>query len=550
MSRLSDENAGDTSHAMATELVRPPCPPSSILGKDSIYVPSYTTSSSNTDAADSEGLHMAQSNTMPQPRLASEDANSEHSLLDRKRLLETELSELQSQLQQSEESLASREKSLKQAHQQCFHTQQSLQTLKQQYEITLIQLTTSQADTTLWKTQLTDQDNEIQDLKNRVRDLSQELKEVTMDRDSLSFEMTDCHADNAKFLKRLRAANVTVDGLQEENRHLIEQLRGLRAKTVEISDEKRRLQETLDRERHLAGQAALDLEKVVMRYKGEVERLQDIVLAMGHKHVQAQGQLEFLQQRARAHWQPLTIEHGDNSRDSRQPMEQSQAPVNHASLSEHNASALSDGALKSILSSVAESSHTQRSKPTRRFTVNASHPTMPLTPEQRKYDLLMDHIMVLQRGYDTLREEKVSLESQLDSVQRELQFHYQGMRGTQEKEVKDQLTQSHEKQGSNAKGLGLTQKPSSPHQQQPTSGPSSPVWSPSSSISLSSSSISSASSFSTSPIRKGSFARQPPHSTSAKHNIHFRHRPPKIVERANDRDVQQCSCCMGELIEI
>ena len=514
---------------------------------------------------------MAQSNTVPQPRLASEDGNSQHSLLDRKRLLETELSELQSQLQQSEESLASREKSLKQAQQQCFHTQQSLQTLKQQYEITVIQLTTSQADTTLWKTQLTDQDTEIQDLKNRVRDLSQELKEVTMDRDSLSFEMTDCHEDNAKFLKRLRAANVTVDSLQEENRHLIEQLRGLRAKTVEISDEKRSLQETLDRERHLAGQAALDLEKVVMRYKGEVERLQDLVLAMGHKHVQAQGQLESLQQRARAHWQPLAIEHGDNGQDTQQPMEQSQVPVNHPSLSEHNVSALSDSALKSILSSVAASSHSQRSKPTRRFTVNASHPTMPLTPEQRKYDFLMDHIMVLQRGYDTLREEKVSLESQLDSVQRELQFHYQDER--QKRESSPHLAEHHELQsrqdpklcvvmtgtqethGSNAKGLGLSQKPSSPyhhhHQQQPTtSGPSSPVWSPSSSISLSSSSISSASSSSTSLIRKGSFARQPPHTTSAKHTVLFRPRPPKIVERANERDVQQCSCCMGELIEI
>ncbi|KAF9362581.1 hypothetical protein BGX34_005880 [Mortierella sp. NVP85] len=533
---------------MATEPVRPP--PSSILAKESIDVPSCTTGSSNADAAaDSEGLHMAQSNTIPQPRLASEDANSQHSLLDRKLLLETELSELRSQLQQSEESLATREQSLKQAQQQCFHTQQSLQTLKQQYEITLIQLTTSQADTTLWKTQLTDQDNEIQDLKNRVRDLSQELKEVTMDRDSLSFEMTDCHADNAKFLKRLRAANVTVDSLQEENRHLIEQLRGLRAKTGEISEEKRRLQETLDRERHLAGQAALDLEKVVMRYKGEVERLQDLVLAMGHKHVQAQGQLEFLQERARAHWQPLTIEHGDHSRDTRQPMEQSQGPIHHSSLSEHNGSALSDSGLKSILSSVAASSHSQRSKPTRRFTVNASHPTIPLTLEQRKHDLLMDHIMVLQRGYDTLREEKVSLESQLDSVQRELQFHYQDMRGTQEKEVKDQRTQSHEKHDSNAKGLGLLQKPSSPHHQ-PTSGPSSPASSPSSSISLSPSSISSASSSSTSPIRKGSFARQPLHATPTKHTIHFRHRPPKIVERANDRDVQQCSCCMGELIEI
>ncbi|KAF9955153.1 hypothetical protein BGZ65_003582 [Modicella reniformis] len=348
---------------------------------------------------------------------------------------------------------------LSEAQQQCSHAQESLETLKQQYEITLIQYSESQTESHQSKVWLTDRDNEIHQLKSQVHDLSRELKEVTEERNSLSFEMVECHTDNAKFLKRLRIANDNVDSLQEENQHLIEQLRELRAVTrsTEVAEEKRKLQETLDRERQLAGQAALDLERVVTKYKGEVEKLQDLVLAIGHKHVQVQSQLAFLQQQAQIRQQQkqeqeqeqflLLNENVENSGNSscgdKQAQEENLALSSSSHLPTFNSAlpqqsldsnpsatlttseghheqeeglVLSDATLVSILSSVAANSHLQRSKPTRRFTVNAlsHHPKVPLTLEQRKHELLMHQITVLQRGYDVLRQEKITLESQLD----------------------------------------------------------------------------------------------------------------------------------------
>ncbi|ORZ13776.1 hypothetical protein BCR41DRAFT_354971 [Lobosporangium transversale] len=76
-----------------------------------------------------------------------------------------------------------------------------------------------------------------------------------------------------------------------------------------------------------------------------------------------------------------------------------------------------------MVSSVAVNSHFRRSKPKRRFTLNTTfHQEAPLTIEQRKCEFLMDQITVLQRGYDKLRQEKATVELQLEMMQRQHQF--------------------------------------------------------------------------------------------------------------------------------
>ncbi|KAF9103081.1 hypothetical protein BGX27_010746 [Mortierella sp. AM989] len=363
------------------------------------------------------------------------------SIMERCEALESELSELRSKLHRSEQSSTVREKRLSQAQLQSSNTQHSLQTLKQQHELTLIQLSKIQADATSYRTRLEEKEKDNQQLKSQVQKLTSELREATLDRDSLSLEMVECHSDNAKFLKRLRTSNDKVDRLQDENRHLIEQLRELRARITEVSGKKAKLSETLDLERHRAGQAALDLEGVVARYKKEVEGLQDLVLALGHKQVVAQSQITFLQQQAQGQ-PPLVgltgpiMNDQDKLSNSNEPPSASfnalSTTVNPTSApssapqqqQQYGDLALGESALASILSSVAASSHSRRSKPTRRFTINATHQEAPITMEQRKSTLLMDQITVLQRGYDTLREEKATLELQLEMMQRQHLYHH------------------------------------------------------------------------------------------------------------------------------
>ncbi|KAF9995865.1 hypothetical protein BGZ79_010397 [Entomortierella chlamydospora] len=411
------------------------------------------------------------------PGLSSRPSSA---VLDRCEALESEVSELRSKLHHSEQSSTLREKRLSQVQQQSSNTQQSLQTLKHQYEMTLIQLSKIQAEATSSRVRLEEKEKENQQLKSQVQKLTSELREANLDRDSLSLEMAECHSDNAKFLKRLRTSNDKVDGLQDENRYLIEQLRELRAKVTDISGKKSRLSESLDRERHRASQVALELEGVVARYKREVERLQDLVLALGHKQVQVQSQLAYFQQQhqqQQAQDQKLPANFTDSLIDG-----QDQSPNGNNTLStgpnvlstatdasislkaaassssttttdsplqqqRYGDLALGDGALASILSSVAASSNSRRSKPARRFTINASHQEAPLTLEQRKSKLLMDQITVLQRGYDTLREEKATLELQLEMMQRQHLYHQH----------------RHNRRNSQRKALGPDQ-----HQQQPS----------------------------------------------------------------------------------
>ncbi|KAF9150480.1 hypothetical protein BG015_007726 [Linnemannia schmuckeri] len=304
---------------------------------------------------------------------------------------------------------------------------------------------------------------ENRQLKTQVQEQKRELREVTLDRDSLSLEMVECHSDNAKFLKRLRGSTDMLGSLQDENRSLIEQLRELRARVTELIEDRSRLSETLERERQRTSQATLGLEAVVTRYKDEVERLQDLVLAMGHKHVQTQAQLSFLQKIQQQHQQQKQQQaeslsssqskspSGDHSSKAlvhhqKHPSESSTSSTLHSLIQSHSSLlspsqppqqtlhgglVLGDGALASILSSVAASSLSRQSKPTRRFTINGAAQQQKqkqdasLTLEQRKSKFLMDQITVLQRGYDNLRQEKITLELQLDQMQRQYEFQQQ-----------------------------------------------------------------------------------------------------------------------------
>ncbi|KAG0085353.1 hypothetical protein BGZ93_000710, partial [Podila epicladia] len=359
-------------------------------------------------------------------------------LQERCEALESELSSLRARLKRSERSSTVREKRLSIFQQQSTDAHHVLNTLRQQHEVTVEQLKDAQSEMAQAKTQLQSHTELIQRLEAQTQDQESQLKEVLVDRDSLSMEMMEAHSDNAKFMKRLQTSTDKVEKLQLENRHLIEQLRELRAKVVAVSDEKLELSEILDRERHRGNQASLELENVVARYKAEVEKLQDLVLMMGNRHVQVQAQLQFLQQQAQQHLQPrpqqqqieasstsTTNEHMALVRNSIRSSTNITTTPTTSTSSKHGSLMLGDGAIASILASVATSSASRRSKPTRRFTVNASHQEAPLTLEQRKCEFLMDQITVLQRGYDTLRQEKVTLELQVDLMQRQHQYHQQ-----------------------------------------------------------------------------------------------------------------------------
>ncbi|KAG0308703.1 hypothetical protein BGZ98_007174 [Dissophora globulifera] len=638
--------------------------------------PSFPDNSHTDDKADASSRVGVLNNPSPTAPTSSSSLPSRPSsmllsdpmqLQDRCEALESELSTLRSRLHQYEQSSTLREKRLSQAQQLSSTTQQSMQTLKQQHEMMRIQLTNIQEDAALSRSQLEDKTKENRQLKSTIQEQRRELDEVVLDRDSLSLEMVECHADNAKFLKRLRTSNDKVDRLQDENRYLIEQLRELRAKVVEVADEKTKVSETLDRERQRAGQAALELERVVARYKDEVERLQDLVLAMGQKHVQVQGQLTFLQHQAQAQLQIRqqqlpAIEQG-GSTDPQQQQQQRQDQPQEQSLRSRSSSAhsssmsnvapslqsldsassslastlsssqqqqqhqlgagivLGDGALASILSSIAASSHLRRSKPARRFTVNNSSASFtssherqeqeatPLTLEQRKCKFLMDQITVLQRGYDNLRQEKITMELQLDLMQRQHEFHQQQQQQRQQRE-KRKIAMG----GQDEENLEVGQRPGeggiaqgqahvqeidetieserinkelriketlasleSKHGQSITTLVHEPQQTASTSEAKDEGSIlrSDSSLFLSNPGRKvdegeseeehdvrdeGDAGRQQQQQRDKQGQRHRRqyqddyrlrhvHRPPRIAEVV-EWDVQQCSCCMGVLIEI
>ncbi|KAG0029568.1 hypothetical protein BGZ82_007845, partial [Podila clonocystis] len=422
--------------------------------------------------------------SLPSPPLSSvhPTANSgfflKSPLQERCEALESELSSLRARLKRSERSSTVREKRLSIFQQQSTDAHHVLNTLRQQHEVTVDQLKDAQREMTQAKAQLQSQTGLIQRLESQTQDQESQLKEVLVDRDSLSMEMMEAHSDNTKFLKRLRTSTDKVEKLQQENRHLIEQLRELRAKVMAVSDEKLELTEILDREKHRGNQASLELEGVVARYKAEVEKLQDLVLVMGNRHVQVQAQLQFLQQAQHLRQQQqieassisTTNEHNSSVRNSVRlsSTNTTGTPTTSTSTStKHGSLMLGDGAIASILASVATSSASRRSKPTRRFTVNASHQEAPLTLEQRKCEFLMDQITVLQRGYDTLRQEKVTLELQVDLMQRQHQYHQQqrqkrreSQRRTLGSEQSTQLSAALANMGTLASPVAAPQSPS------------------------------------------------------------------------------------------
>ncbi|KAK3820726.1 MAG: hypothetical protein JOS17DRAFT_755582 [Linnemannia elongata] len=397
----------------------------------------------------------------------SSPPSSHYSLQERCDALQAELSSLRIQLQQQEQTSTVREKRLSQYQQQSSNTQVSLQTLKHQHELVLAQLSKTQTDTSHLRNQLDTTSAENRQLKTQVQEQKRELREVTLDRDSLSLEMVECHSDNAKFLRRLRGSTDMLGSLQDENRSLIEQLRELRARVTELTEDRSKLSETLERERQRTSQATLGLEAIVTRYKDEVERLQDLVLAMGHKHVQTQTQLSFLQKIQQQQHQQKQQQQAIQTAESTSPSSHSKSSAGdhsskalvhhqkhpsesfstsstlHSLIQSHSSTqplqqtshgglVLGDGALASILSSVAASSNSRRFKPTRRFTINGAAQQQqqqkqdtPLTLEQRKTKFLMDQITVLQRGYDNIRQEKITLELQLDQVQRQYEYQQQ-----------------------------------------------------------------------------------------------------------------------------
>ncbi|KAG0046957.1 hypothetical protein BGZ83_007887 [Gryganskiella cystojenkinii] len=145
---------------------------------------------------------------------------------------------------------------------------------------------------------------------------------------------------------------------------------------------------------------------------------------MGRKHLQAQAQLSFLQQQQSNPSSPII------SGPPLTPL----TPPGSGSLHGHR-TLVSDLSQASLLASIAAVAATSLSKPVattsnsknnRRFTVQANNiKEDELTLEQRKCEFLLDQIANLQRGYDTLRQEKSTLEIQLDLMQRQHQYHQQ-----------------------------------------------------------------------------------------------------------------------------
>lgn len=222
--------------------------------------------------------------------------------------------------------------------------------------------------------------------------------------------------------RRLEDSTDKVEKLQRENQELIEQLRGLRAKVAEVSS----AVESADLEENEKYPTDSELDTQSAKYKTEIERLQGLVLIMGNRHVQVQAQLAFFQQQAQQLQEQLDQSRETPLSDVAQVASLPQSPGTPGS--RHGSMMMEGSTLSSLLTSVASvasASPSRRTKITRRFTVNAPRKDGELTMEQRKCEFLMDQISVLQRGYDVLRQEKVTLELQLDLLQRQHQYHQQ-----------------------------------------------------------------------------------------------------------------------------
>ncbi|KAF9551759.1 hypothetical protein EC957_004082 [Mortierella hygrophila] len=400
--------------------------------------------------------HHSNMSSLPSPPLSSVEPplNSDFflksPLQERCEALETELSALRTRLKRSERSSTIREKRLSIFQQQSTDSHHSLQSLKTQHDTNLVQLQQAQRDLASAQSSLSTKDAMVRHLEAMAMEQESQLKEVLADREALATEMMESHNENAKQQKRLKNSTDKVEKLQQENRQLIEQLRELSTKVVDVSDAKLDAMETMSREKAIDGKTIQELEKETAKSRKEIDRLQDLVMNMGNRHVQVQAQLSFFQQQAIQLQQQLDLYSTlDGSSIAGGEGTGGSVATKHSSL------VLTDGTLSSLLSSVATVATTslnRRSKPTRRFTVNAPRKVDDLTMEQRKCQFLMDQIAVLQRGYDSLRQEKVTLELQIDLMQRQHQYHQQQR---QKRRESQRRTLGHEQSAALSKSLAI-----------------------------------------------------------------------------------------------
>ncbi|KAF9949329.1 hypothetical protein BGZ72_008868 [Mortierella alpina] len=384
--------------------------------------------------------------SLPSPPLSSIEPAfnsvffSKSPLQDRCDALETELSALRTRLKRAERTSVAREKRLSIFQQKSTDTQQSMHTLKLQYESVLTRLQDTQYELAHVKDAVSTKDERIEQLEAAARDQKCNLAAILSDRDALSTEMKESHAENAKQSRKLRASADKVEKLQQENRQLIEQLQELRTRTLRDSDANLPTGGAPVQDEAKDANIITESRSEATPSKAEVDRLQDLVLMMSNRHVQLQAQLSFFQQQSQQLQKQLeehlqaaertrSQDYNSSSRTvARMSTSTSSSTTATCPASKHGSLMFGDGVLAALLTSVASSATTagsRRTKPTRRFTVNAPRKEGELTMEQRKCEFLMDQITVLQRGYDTLRQEKVTLELQLDLMQRQHQYHQQ-----------------------------------------------------------------------------------------------------------------------------
>ncbi|KAF9112673.1 hypothetical protein BGX27_002971 [Mortierella sp. AM989] len=345
-----------------------------------------------------------------------------------------ELSVLRLRLKQSERSSTVREKRLSLFQQQTSDTQQSLQATTIQFESTFSQLRDTERKLSEAKAALARSEDLAHQFEITTLEQKSRLDEIMSERETLTVEMKDSHTENAKLQKQLKTSTEKVERLQQENRQLIEQLKLHRAKTTRVSSVHFNSTENLDNENTRGDQDVIELKKETNKQKAEVDRLQGLVLMMSNRHVQVQAQLTFFQQQAQQlqhqldqSQQESVLGHNNNSGNKPSVLHWINSSTT-TTARKHGSLMMDESTLTSLLTSVASvaaTSHSRRAKPMRRFTVNAPRKDGELTLEQRKCEFLMDQISVLQRGYDSLRQEKVTLELQIDLMQRQHQYHQQ-----------------------------------------------------------------------------------------------------------------------------
>ena len=210
--------------------------------------------------------------------------------------------------------------------------------------------------------------------------------------------------------------------LQQENANLLHQLRQQQQQLHQKSPSPSKEGSTTSS----SSLSGLTPEDEARKSRVEVERLQDLVLVMGRKQLQAQAQLAFFQQQTQ--WPATPISTPGSPFWPQTPSLMS--PSGSIQGGPRSAALVPDLSQASLLASIAAVAGTTlnstRDKPNRRFTVQTKNlKEDELTVEQRKCEFLMDQIANLQRGYDALRQEKSTLEIQLDLIQRQHHYHQQ-----------------------------------------------------------------------------------------------------------------------------